>query len=355
MICCGIFWAQRATMMNMQQALERLIAGEKLEQEESRAVFDIILAGNATPAQIGGFLMALRIRGESAVEVAGAAQAMRAVSTKVNVDAANLVDTCGTGGSREAKLFNISTAAAFVTAATGAHVAKHGNRGMTSNSGSADVLEAAGVNLDLLPEQIARCIRDIGVGFMFAPAHHSAMRHAGPVRRELGVPTVFNVLGPLTNPAGAKRQVIGVFSRSWQRTLAEVAALLGADHVLIVHSNGLDELSISGTSYVVELKAQKITEYDLAPSDVGLSEHNLDSLRATSPSESLALVRAALNNENQAAADIVALNAGAAIYASGVTLSLADGVAMAQDVISSGQAAERLAELVRVSSLMTEE
>lgn len=341
-------------MVNIQQALERLIAGDKFEQHEAQAVFDIIMAGDATPAQIGGILMALRTRGESAAEVAGAAQAMRAVSTKVNVDATNLVDTCGTGGSKDAKLFNISTAAAFVTAATGAHVAKHGNRGMTSKSGSADVLEAAGVNLDLLPEQIALCIREVGVGFMFAPAHHSAMRHAGSVRRELGVPTVFNVLGPLTNPAGAKRQVIGVFARSWQRTLAEVAALLGADHVLIVHSNGLDELSISGTSHVVELKDHQITEYDLIPNDVGLSEQTLDNLRATSPNESLALVKAALNNENQAAADIVAFNSGAAIYASGVTLSLADGVAMAQDVISSGQAAERLAELVRVSSLMVE-
>ena len=339
--------------MDIREALEHLTNGEHLSREEARDVFDIIMAGEATPAQIGGVLMALRTAGETAAEIAGAAEAMRAVSLKVDVAAPHLVDTAGTGGSGAAKLFNISTAAAFVAAASGAHVAKHGNRGMTSASGSADVLEAAGVDLALRPEQIARCITEAGIGFMFAQAHHSAMRHAGPVRQELGVRTVFNLLGPLTNPANAKRQVIGVFAPAWQRTLADVAALLGAEHVLIVHSDGLDELSVAGASRVVECKAGEITEYSVHPRDFGMSTHSIDTLRAASPAESLALIRAALSRRNEAAADVVALNAGAAIYASGVALSLADGVAMAQDAIASGMAAERLRELARLSSLMS--
>ena len=340
--------------MDIPHALERLVEGENLDRQETRDVFDIIMAGDATPALIGAVLVGLRVKGETTAEIAGAAEAMRAVSTKVSVDAANLVDTCGTGGSGQAKLFNISTAAAFVAAGAGAHVAKHGNRAMTSKSGSADVLEAAGVNLNITPAQIARCIGEVGVGFMFAPAHHGAMRHAGPVRQELGVRTIFNVLGPLTNPASAKRQVIGVFASAWQRPLAEVAGLLGAEHVLVVHSDGLDELSVAGRSHIVELEGGEISEYDITPGEFGVSEHSLDGLKAGSPKESLALINAALAQENEAAADIVALNAGAAIYASGVALSLTDGVAMAQDVIGSGQGAERLAELARVSSLMGE-
>ena len=340
--------------MNMQDALERLTAGERLTRDEAREVFGIVMSGEATPAQIAGLLVALRMRGESTDEVAGAAMAMRAVSTKVDVDVPHLVDTCGTGGSGGAKLFNISTAAAFAAAAAGAHVAKHGNRGMTSRSGSADVLEAAGVSLDLAPDEIARCITEVGVGFLFAQVHHGAMRHAGPVRRELRVRTVFNVLGPLTNPAGARRQVIGVFSRAWQRTLAEVAALLGAERVLVVHADGLDELSIAGVSHVVELDAGTITEYDVEPADFGLARHDIEGLRADSPASSLALIEAALDATDEAAADIVALNAGAAIYAAGVTLSLADGVTMAQDVIASGQARERLNELVRMSRLIAD-
>ncbi len=338
--------------MDIRDALERLTSGEHLDRQGARDVFDIIMAGEATPAQIGGVLMALRARGETAAEIAGAAEAMRAVSLKVDVVAPHLVDTAGTGGSGPAKLFNISTAAAFAAAAAGAHVAKHGNRGMTSASGSADVLEAAGVNLSLGPEQIARCITEVGIGFMFAQTHHSAMRHAGPIRRELGVRTVFNLLGPLTNPANAKRQVIGVFAPAWQRILGEVAAMLGAEHVLIVHSDGLDEISVAGPSRVVECKFGAITEYVVHPRDFGMSTHSTDTLRAGSAAESLALIKAAFSQENEAAADIVALNAGASIYASGVALNLADGVAMAQDAIGSGMAAERLQELARLSSLL---
>ena len=340
--------------MNMQGALERLTAGQGLTREEAREVFGIVMGGTATPAQIAGLLVALRMHGESTEEIAGAAEAMRAVSTKVEVDVPHLVDTCGTGGSGAAKRFNISTAAAFVAAAAGAHVAKHGNRGMTSKSGSADVLEAAGVSLDLKPDEIARCITEVGVGFLFAQVHHGAMRHAGPVRRELGVRTVFNVLGPLTNPADARRQVIGVFAPEWQRPLADVAGLLGAERVLVVHAEGLDELSVAGPSRVVELDGGTVREYDILPGDLGLGTHDMGSLRADSPTESLALIEAALDATHEAASDIVALNAGAAIYASGVTLSLADGVTMAQDVIASGQARERFNELVRMTRLIAD-
>ena len=338
--------------MNLQDALQNLVTGEPLAQAQATAVFDLILTGEATPAQIGSILTALATRGETAEEIAGAATAMRAVSTKVEVDAPNLVDTCGTGGSGRAKRFNISTAAAFVAAAAGAHVAKHGNRGMTSKSGSADVLEAAGVQLELTPEQVGRCISEVGVGFLFAVAHHPAMRFAGPVRRELGFRTIFNLLGPLTNPAGAKRQVIGVFSAEWMQPLAEVLRLLGAEHVLIVHSDGLDELSIHAASLVTELKGGAIETRDILPGDFGIRERPIDDLAASSPEESLALVRAALTGRNEAAADIVALNAGAAIYASGVATSMANGVTLAQDLISTGLANERLKELVDVTQAM---
>jgi anthranilate phosphoribosyltransferase len=339
--------------MDMRAALERLAEGKHLAQQEAQEVFGRVMSGQCTPAQIGALLMALRVKGESAAEIAGAAAAMRAVSIKVEVDVPYLVDTCGTGGSG-AKLFNVSTAAAFVAAAAGAKVAKHGNRKMTSQSGSADVLEAAGVNLALAPEQIARCIREVGLGFMFAQAHHGAMRHAAPVRQELGVRTIMNLLGPLTNPAGARRQVLGVFSPVWQETLARVLKLLGAEHVLVVHSNGLDEIALDGTTYVVELKNGTIDGYEIAPEDFGIRRQPVEGLRADSPESSLALVREALTRPDSAAADLVSLNAGAAIYASGVATSFANGVLMAQDAIAAGLANERLEELVRITRLMAE-
>ena len=280
---------------------------------------------------------------------------MRELSTKVEVSDPHLVDTCGTGGSG-AKLFNISTAAAFVAAAAGAKVAKHGNRKMTSFCGSADVLEAAGVNLDLTPEQIATCINEVGVGFMFAPAHHSAMRFAGPVRQEIGIRTMMNVLGPMTNPAGAKRQVIGVFSPEWQRRMAEVLKLLGSEHAMIVHSDGLDEIRLDAPTHVVELKNGEISEYDISPEQFGIAMRNdIAELCAESTESSLALVKQALQNPDSAAADIVSLNAGAAIYVAGIATSLANGVVMAQDAIAAGLANECLQELVRISSLMGEE
>ncbi|MEQ8857209.1 MAG: anthranilate phosphoribosyltransferase [Pseudomonadales bacterium] len=339
--------------MDIRTALVRLAERKNLSQDEARQVFAQVMSGAATPAQIGGLLMAFRVKGETAEEIAGAAETMRDLSLRVDVDVPHLVDTCGTGGSG-AKLFNVSTAAAFVAAAAGAHVAKHGNRKMTSASGSADVLEAAGVNLDLKPDQIARCIREVGVGFLFAQAHHSAMRHAAPVRQELGVRTLMNLLGPLTNPAGARRQVVGVFSPQFQEMLARVLKLLGAEHVLVVHSNGLDEIALDGSTYVVELKDGNIEGYEITPEDFGIRRRTADDLRSDSPQTSLALVRQALGEADSAAADIVSLNAGAAIYAAGVAGSLAEGVTLAREAIASGGARERLEQLARLSSQLAQ-
>lgn len=339
--------------MNIQTALSQLFDGNSLSQADTKSVFLEVMSGDATPGQIGALLAALRVKGETPAEIAGAAESMRALSLKVDVSVPNLVDTCGTGGSG-AKLFNISTAAAFVAAAAGASVAKHGNRKMSSASGSADVLEAAGVNISLSPEQIARCITEVGVGFLFAQAHHSAMRYAAPVRQELGARTLMNVLGPLTNPAGAPNQVIGVFAESWQNTVAEVAKLLGARHVLVVHSQGLDEVGLETPTRVVELADGVINEYQIAAGDFDIEPRDHSGLRTDSPESSLSLVQQALTQPDSAAADIVSLNAGAAIYAAGVATTLGNGVVMAQDAIASGLANERLQELVRISKLMGE-
>lgn len=340
--------------MDIKGALERIVAGQDLTQAETTTVFHTVMSGDATPAQIGALLAAMRVKGETAAEIAGAATAMRTLSTKVAIEYEHLVDTCGTGGSG-AKLFNISTAAAFVAAAAGAKVAKHGNRKMTSFCGSADVLEAAGVNLQLDPEQIATCIAEVGVGFMFAQTHHSAMRFAGPVRQEIGIRTMMNVLGPMTNPADAKRQVIGVFSRDWQLKMAEVLALLGSQHAMIVHSDGLDEIRLDAPTHVVELKDGVISEYEIAPEDFNIKRIDNASVAeicAKSTESSLGLVNRALTEPNSTAADIVSLNAGAAIYVAGIATNLSNGVLMAQDAIAAGLAKERLDELSRVTRMM---
>ena len=342
--------------MDIPTALAKIVDGHNLSQEDTAKVFHQIMSGEATAGQIGAILAALRVKGETPEEIAGAAMTMRALASKVPVKADHLVDTCGTGGSGT-KLFNISTAAAFVTAATGASVAKHGNRKMTSFSGSADVLEAAGVELNLTTEQITTCIEEVGIGFMFAPAHHSAMRFAGPIRQEIGIRTMMNVLGPMTNPAGAKRQVIGVFSQDWQYKMAEVLKLLGSEHALIVHSQGLDEIRLDAPTNVVELKDGVISQYEITPQQFGFSprsETQLSELVATSTESSLALIKQSMTDDTSAAADIVSLNAGASIYASGVATSLANGIAMAQDAISTGLAKERFNELVRVTKMMQE-
>lgn len=333
-------------MMDIKSALARLAGHGHLTQQEMQDVMRAIMTGECSDAQIGAFLMGLRMKGETVDEITGAAQIMRELSTKVEVNAPHLVDTCGTGGSGQ-KLFNVSTASAFVVAAAGAQVAKHGNRGVSSSFGSADLLETAGVDLSVSPEVIGRAIESIGVGFMFAQAHHSAMRHAIGPRKELGMRTIFNMLGPLTNPAGVKRQVIGVFDKAICEPLAHALKLLGSEHVLVVHSNdGLDEFSLAAPTFVAELKGGEISTYTVNPEDFGIATQGLTGLSATDADSSLALINAIFsgdgNEESARAADLVALNAGAAIYVSGVATSFAEGVSMAEDAISSGLAGEKL-------------
>ena len=337
--------------MDIKTALAQLAERQNLSRDDARAVMHELMTGNASPAQIGALLMGLRVKGETVDEVVGAVEAMRALSQRVEVHVPHLVDTCGTGGSGR-KLFNVSSAAAFVAAAAGARVAKHGNRGMSSGFGAADLLEAAGARIDLNPDEIARCITEVGVGFMFAPAHHSAMKHVVAPRKELGIRTLFNLMGPMTNPANAPNQVIGVFSSTWLKPMAETLRLLGSRHVLLVHSDdGLDELSIAGGNDVVELKSGEITAFRLTPQDVGLAASPIAPLQANSVQASLARVQQALSADG-AASDMVAFNAGAAIYAAGVCATVKQGVHMAQDAIAAGLAQERLDEFVRVTRAM---
>ncbi|MGH1486928.1 MAG: anthranilate phosphoribosyltransferase [Cellvibrionaceae bacterium] len=339
--------------MNIQQALAEVVGRNNLSREEMATVMRQIMTGEASPAQISGFLVALRMKGESVAEITGAAQVMRELATPVTINVDHLVDTCGTGGDG-ANLFNVSTAAAFVVAACGGKVAKHGNRSVSSSTGSADVLEAAGVHLDLTPEQVARCVQEVGVGFMFAPAHHSAMKHAIGPRKELAIRTVFNMLGPMTNPAGVKSQVIGVFDASLCRPMAEVLKELGSKHVLVVHAeDGLDEISLASATHIAELKDGNVEEYTIKPEDLGLKTQSLDGLSVASAEDSLALINEALGRTGsevaQKAADIIALNAGAAVYVSGIASSLKEGVQMAEDAIGSGLAKAKIQELASFS------
>ncbi|MBI1194762.1 MAG: anthranilate phosphoribosyltransferase, partial [Gammaproteobacteria bacterium] len=328
-------------MSAVQMALQALIAGRDLGRDEMTTVMHQIMGGEATPAQIGGFLVALRMKGETVEEITAAAEVMRALATPVDVDKAFLVDTCGTGGDG-ARTFNISTTSAFVAAAAGARVAKHGNRSVSSASGSADVLEAAGVHLALTPGQVGRCIDEVGIGFMFAPQHHGAMKHAIGPRREMGVRTIFNVLGPLTNPAGAPAQVIGVFDDAWRRPLAEVLERLGSRQAMVVHADdGMDEISVCAPTRVSELKDGRIEDYTIEPEAFGLACYaDASAIKAETVAESLALMKGVLKGEIKGAArDIVLLNAGAAIYVSGRAGSLAEGVDKAVAAIDSGEAA----------------
>lgn len=341
--------------MDLQSALRRIVDGNSLSEAEMRATMQLIMTGQATPSQIGGFLVGLRMKGETVDEIAGAARVMRELATPVHIDAPYLVDTCGTGGDG-ANTFNISTTAAFVVAAAGGHVAKHGNRAVSSASGSADVLEKAGVRLELTPEQVARCVKHLGVGFMFAPLHHSAMKHTAAPRREMGIRTLFNLLGPLTNPAGARRQVMGVFDRRWLRPLAEVLHRLGSEHVMIVHAaDKLDEISIQSETFVAEMKDGVIREYTISPEDFGLARAPLSAIAAPSVDSSLAMVRAVLSREPGPARDIVALNAGAAIYVAGLATTLDNGVKMALDAIDSGLAGEKLKDLASFTNVCATE
>jgi anthranilate phosphoribosyltransferase len=338
--------------MNIQTAINDVIDRKNLGHDQMIAAMREVMTGIATPAQIAGFLVALRMKGETVTEIAAAAQVMRELSTRVQltVNRKHLVDTCGTGGD-SAGVFNISTASAFVVAAAGGKVAKHGNRSITSKCGSADLLEAAGVKINLRPEQVARCVEELGVGFMFSINHHGAMKHAIGPRRELGTRTIFNLLGPLTNPAGAPNQVLGVYARQWVRPVAEVLKALGSEHVLVVHSrDGLDEISSADETFIAELKEGKITEYRVTPEQFELTRANLDTLRVSTVEQSLEKVKRSLTDTHSAEADIVALNAGAAIYAANLCATLQQGVHLAQDIIGTGLAYERLKELIAFSS-----
>ena len=335
--------------MDMQQAINVALKNRDLSRDEMTSVMSTIMTGEATPAQIGGFLIGLRAKGESVVEIAAAASVMRELSTRVDIEHPHLVDTCGTGGDSSGT-FNISTAAAFVAAGAGAKVAKHGNKSVSSTSGSADVLEAAGVNLGLTPEQVGHCIDTAGVGFMFAPAHHGAMKHAIGPRREMGVRTIFNVLGPLTNPAGALNQVIGVFSAQLVEPLAHVLKELGSRHVMVVHArDGLDEISIAAETNVAELKDGVVSSYTLSPAEAGATMDSLESLKVSSAEDSLRMIESVLDGQAGPALEIVALNAGAAVYTSGLASDLNDGVARAREAIASGAAKQALSMLVATS------
>lgn len=335
--------------MDMKSAIATVVDRRDLTTEEMQEIMQLIMTGQATEAQIGGFLVALRMKGESVEEITGAASVMRALSTKVSVSGPGLVDTCGTGGDG-ANLFNVSTASAFVVAAAGGRVAKHGNRSVSSSTGSADVLEAAGIHLNIAPEQVARCVEEIGVGFMFAPAHHSAMKHAIGPRKEMAIRTIFNMLGPMTNPAGVTRQVIGVFAASLCRPMAEVLKRLGSEHVLVVHAeDGLDEISLASKTQIAELKNGEIKEYSIQPEDFGLSSQSLLGLSVESAEQSLALIKSALGKDDSESAvkarNIIILNAGAAIYVAGLAKTLAEGMECAADAIGSGLALSKINDL----------
>ena len=335
--------------MDIKQGLETAINHQDLATDEMIDVMRQIMSGAATEAQIGGFLVALRMKGESLDEIEGAAIVMRELAATVPVSGDFLVDTCGTGGDGS-NLFNVSTASAFVVSAAGAKVAKHGNRSVSSSTGSADVLEAAGINLSLTPEQVAQCIQQVGIGFMFAPAHHSAMKHTIGPRTELSQRTIFNMLGPMTNPAGVKSQVIGVFNEALCQPIANVLQRLGSERVLVVHAqDGLDEISLATPTYVAELKNGHVVEYKITPEEMGVASQSLIGLTVNSASESLALINDALGlqktTEGKKAADMLALNAGAALYVCGKSDSIKSGVALALETINNGKALQKMAEL----------
>ncbi|WP_260294331.1 anthranilate phosphoribosyltransferase [Sedimenticola hydrogenitrophicus] len=333
--------------MEMPQAINQVLAHKDLSSEEMTSVMRTIMTGGATPAQIGGFLIGLRMKGESVTEIAAAASVMRELASGVSIgDLSHTVDIVGTGGDCSGT-FNISTASMFVAAAAGCNVAKHGNRSVSSKSGAADALEAAGIRLDLTPQQVEQCVRQVGVGFMFAPGHHSAMKHAIGPRREMGTRTIFNVLGPLTNPAGVPNQLLGVFSEALLEPLAQVLQKLGSRHVMVVHSrDGLDEISIGERTEVAELKQGQIRRFSIQPEDFGLKRAPIDQLKAADAAASLTIIRAVLDNQPGPARDIVQLNAGAAIYTAGVAETLQEGVERAGQAIASGEARNRLDRLV---------
>ena len=341
--------------MHIQEGIKTIMTGQDLSREEISSVMNQILTGSASEAQIGAFLVSLSFKGESVDEVIGSAQVMRKLSSKVSVDKKNLVDTCGTGGVG-IEIFNVSTTAAFVASSCGAKVAKHGNRSATRKSGSADLLEAAGVAIDLNPEQVKTCIEEVGMGFMFAPAHHSAMKHAVGPRKELAIKTIFNLLGPLTNPAGALNQVLGVFDIRWVRPIAEVLKGLGSQHVLVVHSeDGLDEISIAAPTRVAELKDGNIEEYSISPQDFNLKTLSIEELKVDSPQASLELAKKALSDKHLAASQMVAMTAGAALYVSGLAKELEEGIKLSLESIATGKGLEKLEHLSSLSQSLSKQ
>jgi anthranilate phosphoribosyltransferase len=342
--------------MVFKDTLSQLLERQDLTQSAMLEVMRQVMGGELTPVQISAFLIALRAKGETVDEIAAAAMVMRELSIKVDIqETSHLIDTCGTGGDG-IQTFNVSTVCAFVAAAAGAKVAKHGGRSVSSTCGSADVLEALGVNVNQTPVQVAECVNEIGIGFMFAPNHHSAMKYAAPVRRELGVRTLFNLLGPMTNPATARRQLMGVFDKNLTGKLAKVLQQLGSEHVLVVHgADGMDEISFTGDTFVAELKNGQVTEYVLNPSQLGLGIHNLKDIQIQNAEESKAMILEVINGnpsieKSRAARDIVLMNAGAAIYVAGITSSLQAGIAKAAEVIDNGAALEKLNQLIERSN-----
>ncbi|MFT5259566.1 MAG: anthranilate phosphoribosyltransferase [Saprospiraceae bacterium] len=340
--------------MTIQQAIKSLMQGQSLTEQNMQDVMSVIMGGEATPSQISGFLVALAIKGETVDEIVGAATIMKSLASPVKIASDKVIDTVGTGGD-SAKLFNVSTACAFVTAAAGGVVAKHGNRAASGNSGSADVLETAGVNIGIKPEQVADCINECGVGFMFAPSHHSAMRHAIATRKEIAVRTVFNLLGPLTNPANATHQLTGVFAREWVEPMTQVLGRMGSQHALVVHSDdGMDEISIAEDSAMAEFKEGQFTAITtLKPEDYGIKRQAIDSLIIEDSAQSLSLIQRALSGEKGPAYDMVAINAGATLYAGDMAPTLKDGVDLARETLNSGKALQKLEDLARFSSSLS--
>jgi anthranilate phosphoribosyltransferase len=337
-------------MTDFKTYLNKVATGATLSRAEAEAAFDVMMSGEATPAQIGGFLMALRVRGETVEEISGAVATMRAKMLCVEAPA-GAIDIVGTGGDGSGS-FNISTASAFVAAGAGVRVAKHGNRALSSKSGAADVLGALGVRIDIGPEEIARCIASAGVGFMFAPAHHAAMRHVGPSRVELGTRTIFNLLGPLSNPAGVRRQLVGVFSDVWLEPVARVLGTLGSERVWVVHgSDGMDEITASGPTRVAALEDGRVRTFEIVPEDVGLPRHPASAVAGGSAETNAAALRAVLDGERGAYRDTVLLNAGAALVVAGKAATLKEGVDLAARSIDQGRAAAVLARLVAESNL----
>ncbi|MDD2684874.1 MAG: anthranilate phosphoribosyltransferase [Gallionella sp.] len=337
--------------MKPQDALKRIIDHREIFHDEMISLMRQIMGGEVTPVMIAAIITGLRVKKETIGEIAAAAQVMRELSARVEIaDDSRLVDTCGTGGDG-AHTFNISTAAAFVAAAAGAKIAKHGGRSVSSQSGSADVLEALGVNINLTPEQTARCIDEVGFGFMFAPNYHSAMKHAAPVRREMGIRTLFNILGPLTNPAGAKQQVMGVFHPDLVGIQARVLQRLGSKRVMVVHgADGMDEITITGSTSIAELKDGEVREYTVHPQQFGLNTAALQDISVANVEASRLMLLDVLDNQSGAARDIVLLNAGATIYVAGLSDTLENGVKKAAEVIASGAAKDKLAQLVKISN-----